>query len=79
LAHGHEIYKDDCAAIGGSELGFKDERVGSVAALDSNLRFRSNGRRGDLPAAIVGIAKERCKTRRRVEPRPAQPVNRAIL
>jgi hypothetical protein len=67
-----------CAAIGGRELGFEDQRVPPIAALDLNFRFRSDARRGDL-AAVVGIAQERRKTSRRVEPRPTQPVNGAIL
>jgi hypothetical protein len=74
-----KVYQDGCAAVGGGELGFEDQRVASVAALDPNFRLPFNSRRGDLPAATVGIPQERCKTSRRVEPWPAQPVNGAIF
>jgi hypothetical protein len=74
-----KVYQDGCAAVGRGELGFEDQRVASVAALDPNLRLSSSDRWGDLPTAIVGVAQERRKTRRGVEPWPAKPVDGAIF
>jgi len=79
LAHRHKVHQNGRAAIGGSELGFENQRVASVATLDPKFRLPSNSRRGDLPTAIVGVSQERCKTSRRVEPWPTKPVDGAIL
>jgi hypothetical protein len=49
-----KVYQDGCAAVGG-ELGFEDQRVASVAALDPNFRLPFNSRRGDLPQDLIAI------------------------
>src|SRR5262249_942845 len=50
-----KVYQDGCAAVGGGELGFEDQRVASVAALDPNFRLPFNSRRGDLPQDLIAI------------------------
>jgi hypothetical protein len=50
-----KVYQDGCAAVGRGELGFEDQRVASVAALDPNFRLPFNSRRGDLPQDLIAI------------------------
>lgn len=58
----------------------RDQCVPPVAARDPPVRVRCCGGRGrDPPAAVVRVAQQRGKARPRVEARPAQPVDGAVL
>jgi hypothetical protein len=50
-----KVHQDGCAAVGGGELGFEDQRVASVAALDPNFRLPFNSRWGDPPQDLIAI------------------------
>ena len=61
-------------AVGGFEARFQDQRVGPVAARNTRrLAFRR-----DKPAPVLVRAQQRGKAGIGIEPRPAQPVDRAV-
>src|SRR5215471_9082045 len=63
-----KVYQDGCAAVGGGELGFEDQRVASVAALDPNFRLPFNSRRGDLPQDLIAIGSAEEKPGQNAQP-----------
>ena len=70
---GHEV--DQCdAAVLGVEHGLQDQRAGTILAADPD---RSIVRR-DPPPPVVRLADQGREARRTVEPRQAQPVDRAV-
>ena len=71
--HAHEVYKRD-GAIGGFKIGLEDKSVVAIAA--GHFRVWIGG--SNQPAAMLGRAKQRCQTCRRVKAGPAQPINRAV-
>ena len=68
----HEIDQRGGALVG-LETGFKDERARPITAGDARRLARRH-----QPAAVVGGAEQRGKTRSRIKARPAQPVDRAV-
>jgi hypothetical protein len=72
-AHRHEVDHADLT-LRGLELGLEDQRVRTVGAPRGN---ECGGRR-DAPTATLRCAEERSEACRRVEARPAQPVDRAV-
>src|SRR5208337_4939106 len=69
----HEI--DNCGAARlGLKFGLEDERARTVAPFHGE-RSKS---RSDEPSAILGRPEQRGEARRRIEPGPAQPVDRAV-
>jgi hypothetical protein len=67
FAQRHKVHQDRGAAVGGDELGFEDQRVVDIAALDAQVRSCRRRSRCDLPAPIVRVAQQGCKARRRVK------------
>src|SRR5262245_35763415 len=63
-----KVYQDGCAAVGGGELGFQDQRVASAAALDPNFRLPFNSRRGDLPQDLIAIGSAEEKPGQNAQP-----------
>jgi hypothetical protein len=63
-----KVYQDGCAAVGGGELGFEDQRVASAAALDPNFRLPFNSRRGDLPQDLIAIGSAEEKPGQNAQP-----------
>ncbi len=73
LARRHEV-DDGHRAVFGLKLRLQDQRIVPVSARAAHYVFR----RRNQPAAVLGRAEERRKTRVRIESRPAQPVDRAV-
>ena len=76
FAQRHEVNEDDAAA-GAGELGFEDEPIPRVATAD--FHFSSGSGRCDQPTTVAFVTEECRKARPRVEARPAQPIDRAIV
>src|SRR5438105_2259771 len=69
----HEI-DEPCGTIAGFKPCFEDQGFAPVAPCYTG-RFIA---RGDFPAAVLFRAKQGRKTGLRIEPRPAEPVDRAV-
>ena len=72
VAAGHHEVDQRHAALVGVELGFQDQRAGTVAARDTGVL----GHRRDAPTAVVRRAEQGGERGRAVEARPAEPVDR---
>ncbi len=72
-ARRHEVEHPD-RALGGLEDGLQHQGVGQVAARDAHVL----GRGRDLPAAVGLVAQQGGEAGVGIEPRPAQPVDRAV-
>ena len=68
----HEVHHGDGAARR-LDPRLEDQRVAAIAAGDARAVLD----RRDRPASVLAIAEQRGKARRRVEARPAQPVDRS--
>src|SRR3954453_5883080 len=73
VARRHAIDNGDRTVLG-LVIGFQNERVAAISALD----FRGLLSRAEQPAAVVRSSQKRRETGGRIEPRKAQPVDRAI-
>ena len=73
VARPHEVDQFDDPLFG-LERSDKDER--SIEVFPSNLNSRFFWR--DKPSSVLRTPQERCKTGTRVEPGPAQPIDRTI-
>src|SRR5262249_46530443 len=58
----------------GLEFGFEHQRAWTVAAFRAEYWILW----GNEPAPVVSVPKQRGKTRGRIKPRPAQPIDRAV-
>ena len=74
VADGHEV-DDLYRALGRVELGLEHERAIAV----STTRGAASGGRRDLPASVVLVSQQRGETGAAIEPRRAQPVDRAVV
>ena len=71
-AHRHEIDQGGCAVIG-LEMGFEHQSVRPIPAGDAGFPARRN-----RPSPVFAGAEQRRKAGLRIEPRAAEPVDRAI-
>src|SRR5215469_16577045 len=73
ISSGHEIDHGRGAGLG-LEFGFENQRIGKVATAHI-----WRGRYGcNQPPAVLGRSEQSRKARRRVEARPAQPIDGAV-
>jgi hypothetical protein len=74
VARRHEVDHDRLAVLG-LEGGLEDQGFGPVTP----RHLRVAVARRNLPMAVVRLAQQRGETGARIEPRPAQPIDRAAI